>query len=74
MMFEYTVKYWPEEDEVIQPIIERGIVTGKDYGTAANRIVEYYGIKGLIELTLCETYDILSEEEIKSSFCSKEDE
>lgn len=77
MMFEYTVKYWPEEENEAascpKPIIERGLVTGESYGAAATRIAEYYGVNNLIEITICETYDILNEEEIRS-LCLKEDE
>lgn len=74
MMFTYTAKYWPDEETSFpKPTIERGLVAGKDYGTAANRIAAYYGVKNLIELTLSETYDILTEEEIRSLY-SKEDE
>ena len=77
MMFEYTAKYWPEEEDeaasCLKPIKERGLVTGESYGVAATRIAEYYGVKNLMELTICETYDILNEEVIRSLYL-KEDE
>ena len=77
MMFEYTAKYWPEEEDeaasCLKPIKERGLVTGESYGVAATRIVEYYGIENLVELTIRETNDILNEEEIRSLYL-KEDE
>lgn len=73
MMFEYIAKYWSDEETSLpKPTIERGLVAGKDYGAAANRIVAYYGIKNLIELTLSATYEILNEEDVRSLY-SKED-
>lgn len=72
MMFEYTAKYWPDEETSFSPTIERGLVAGKNFGTAANRIAAYYGIKNLIELTLSETFEILNEEDVRSLY-SKED-
>lgn len=78
MMFEYTAKYWhvEEEDKVAsfpKLMIERGLVAGENYGAAATRVSEYYGVENLVELTIRETNYTLNEEEIRSLYL-KEDE
>ena len=78
MMFEYTANYWnvEEEDKIAsfpKVIKERGLVAGENYGAAATRVSEYYGVKNLVELTIRETNYILNEEGIRSLYL-KEDE
>lgn len=59
-MYRFNVKYWNENEERECS----GIVAGKSYGDAANRLDEYFG-KDLISMTIYEIDDIIEDEDIK---------
>ena len=60
-MFRFEVSFWEEDTNKITR--ETGIVGGADYGAAANRVVEYYGRKNVIDIKLYELDDILVDED-----------
>ena len=52
MFYEYDVTVWDTYDS--NETSERGITYAKDYGEAANRIVEYYGAEYVISMSITE--------------------
>ena len=62
-MYRFNVKYWKDAEEAECS----GIVAGKDYGEAANRLDEYFG-EDLISMTIYEIDDIIEDEDIKEFY------
>ena len=52
MFFRYVIKYYNECD--IEEQQDSGIVHGKEYGSAANKVVERYGKSGVTDIYLKE--------------------
>lgn len=61
-MFRYHVKYWDED--IKEPQEEKGLCGAEDYGHAAQRIADFYGKDNIVEMTLYETEDILTDSEL----------
>ena len=62
-MFRYTVSFWDTDEKVMKK--EKGIVSGTTYGTAADKVVDYYGESNLSELNLYELESIICDEELR---------
>ena len=63
-MYFYTVVYM--DDDYIEQT-EKGIVSADTYGAAADRVVEYYHLDNVINVTLEQCYDnVIPAEEIAS--------
>lgn len=58
MYFRYVVKYYNECD--IEEQQESGIVHGKEYGSAANKVVERYGKSCVADIYLKEIGDSIN--------------
>ncbi len=65
-MFRYKTTW--VDDTIEEVTTESGIVTGKDYGEAANRVVAFYGKERVITIALTELVDILTEDNIIDEF------
>jgi len=68
-MFRYKTTWLDDIEEKVTT--ESGIVIGKDYGEAANRVAAFYGREHVITIALTELEDILTEDSIIDEF--KED-
>lgn len=62
-MYRYEINYWDSFDHAT--LNEKGICAGKDYGDAANKLIEFYGKDYVIDIKLSEIEDILIDCEIK---------
>lgn len=68
MFYFYKVTYWDTYDS--EEKTARGLVYGKDYGKAANKVVEAYDKTCVIDMYLYEidAKDVIDEEEIEYVF------
>ena len=65
-MFCYKVKFWDDFDEVTKEL--NGLLSAEDYGSAANRIIDYYGKENVITLMLEEIDSPIEQEDIEHLF------
>lgn len=69
-LFNYTVTFHPEEEELFQDkihnglVCETGIIAAKNYGKAVNRIVEYVGEENVFEISVYECENPLCDDEL----------
>lgn len=61
-MYRYTVNFWDELKN--EPATDSGLVGGSTYGEAANRVVDYYGQKNVVDITLYEVESVLCDDEL----------
>ena len=52
MLFKYKVNYWDGYDDGSKSKEELGLVAGKTYGDACDKVVKYYGTDSLVDITL----------------------
>ena len=67
-MYKFQVNYWDEDDRKSKD--EQGLVSAKNYGAAAERVVEYYGAANVSSVYLEEWEDILIEDDVLEGFQS----
>ena len=65
-MFYYKVNYWDEVDSKQRE--ESGLLSAKDYGSAAKKVTDYYGAGNVNSLYLEEWEDVLTEDELMEGF------
>lgn len=65
-MFYYKVSYWDEID--CKQREESGLLSAKDYGSAAKKVTNYYGANNVSSLYLEEWEDVLTEDEVMEGF------
>ena len=70
-MFHYTMHFHPEDDELYlsnrnsdNSVTEHGIIAAKNYGKAVNKLVKYYGIENVIEISVYELENPLTMEDL----------
>ena len=61
-MYRYTVNFWDELRN--ETATDSGLVAGSTYGEAANRVVDYYGQKNVVDIALYETEFVLCNDEL----------
>ena len=61
-MFHYKIQYMDEIDKTTEN--DSGIVGAVSYGSAVDKICEYYGAENVVSLTIEEWENILSAEEV----------
>ena len=65
-LYHYKCEYYnAREDEIA---IEEGITAGLNYSAAARYVEEFYGLTNIVSIFLCETFIVLSYDEIKDDF------
>lgn len=64
-MYFYRVQYYNIANKICQ---DCGIVSGKNYGRATNKVVKDYGRDNVIEVCIYEMEDILCYDEIMDTF------
>ena len=67
-MYKFQVNYWDEDDRKSKD--EQGLVSAKNYGAAAERVVEYYGAANVSSVYLEEWEDILIDDDVLEGFQS----
>ena len=67
-MYKFQVNYWDEDDQKSKD--EQGLVSAKNYGAAAEQVVQYYGAANVSSVYLEEWDDILIEDEVLEGFQS----
>ena len=67
-MYKFQVNYWDEDDQKMKD--EQGLVSAKNYGAAAERVVQYYGAANVSSVYLEEWEDVLIEDEVLEGFQS----
>lgn len=67
-MYKFQVNYWDEDDRKAKD--EQGLVSAKNYGAAAERVVQYYGAANVSSVYLEEWEDVLIEDEVLEGFQS----
>jgi len=67
-MYRYEVNFWDEDNR--EPVLEKGLVAGSDYGEATNRLAGYYGKDNIIDIKIYELEDIIIDEDI-GGLCDK---
>ena len=60
-MYRYNVEFFDEIESKVTK--ERGLVGAETFGTAADKLVEYYGKDNIFEMNLEEIEAIMPEEE-----------
>lgn len=73
MFCKYRVNFYNSYED--KECCAEGLVIGRDYGTAANHVIDAYGKDSVIDLYLQEVFDdedyCLSKEELKIAFAEK---
>lgn len=69
-MYYYVVEYWDNLDQ--ESRIDSGVISAENYSAAADKVEEYYGSEGVVELKLSKLEEILSEDELMDMFENKE--
>ena len=73
MFCKYRVNFFNSYED--KECCAEGLVIGRDYGTAANHVIDAYGKDSVIDLYLQEVFDdedyCLSKEELKIAFAEK---
>lgn len=69
-MYHYIVDYFDSIDLCDRK--DSGLVAAVDYGTAVNKIVNFYGKENIFSITIEEWEDILCEDEVMEGFEEKE--
>lgn len=62
-MFRYKVKFW--DDVTNSENYDSGFVSGKTYGEAADKVVEYFGRNSIHNIELIEYDEVISDIEMK---------
>lgn len=70
-LFNYTVQFLPEDEELYANkmdggrVTENGLIAATTYGEAVENIVHYYGEENIIEVSIYECENPLCQEEIE---------
>ena len=69
-MFRYEVNYWDEFTD--EPMFEKGFVGAETYGSAADKVAEYYGAKNVVDIKLYEIEGLITDTDINETWTAEE--
>lgn len=62
-MFRYNVEFWDEMDNKVNK--EKGIIGAETYGSAADKLVEYYGADNIFTIELSEIESVMADVDLR---------